>query len=147
MQTYDVMRLDINIFPLIRQTHTSSTSARFLNRKTIILASPLPLSPSPLHSRAHGTSWKSSTLSRPSHGPGCDEETTKRSSRLRSTNREDRVVPRTRRIASRPPHRRARNRFMPVGRSFRRGSHKDAFTERYAKTSQISHGEERAKPR
>lgn len=36
MQTYDVMRLDINIFPPIRQT-AGPTSARLLNGKTITL--------------------------------------------------------------------------------------------------------------
>jgi hypothetical protein len=41
MQMYDVMRLDINIFPLIRQTPSPPPRARtqFLNGKTITLDS------------------------------------------------------------------------------------------------------------
>jgi len=135
---YDVMRLDINIFPLIRQTPSPPPRARtqFLNGKTITLDS---------RARACGTSsWKSSSLSRPSFGLCCTaEKATERSSRSRSTNREDRAVPRTHHVASRRIASRrssaSSDRFIPAGQSFRRGSHKGAFTERYANASAISH--------
>lgn len=128
MQTYiHVMLLDINIFPLIRQT-----------------PSPPPRAASQwenYYSRERGASWKSSTLSRPSLGSHCPaEKVTEGSSCSRSTNREDRAVSRTRRVLSRHIASANPNRILcRTDKSFRGGSYKDAFTERYANACPISH--------
>lgn len=132
---HDELHLDINIFPLMKQTRDFSL------RK--LLVSLFPASARDI--------VEIFLVHRPSRGPRCIEKTIEGSSRSSSTNREDRVVSRTRRIAlrraaSHSSHRRAQNRFMPIERSFHRGSHKDAFTERYAKASPISH-EPRSEPR
>lgn len=124
MQTYiHIMLLDINIFPLIRQ-----------------MPSPPPRAASQwenYYSRVCGAAWKSSTLSRPSLDSHCTvEKMTERSSRSRSTNREDRAVSRTHRILSR---RWIQIGLCGAGQSFRSRSYKDAFTERYANTSSIFH--------
>lgn len=101
MQTYiHIMLLDINIFPLIRQTpspppHAASQWENY-------------------YSRVRGAAWKSSTLSRPSLGSHCTvEKMTERSSPSRSTNREDGAVLRTHRILSRRIASTNPNRFMP----------------------------------
>lgn len=147
MQTYDVMRLDINIFPLIRQT-PGSTSARAasLNGKTITLGS---------SARVHRGIVEifhlvPSITRSPLH---CTEKVTERSGRSRSTNREDPAVPRTHCIASHCiASRSVASRHIAEPESFYavwsivppRIARESAFTERYANASPISHDEGRS---
>lgn len=119
MQSYDVMRLDINIFPLIRQTPSPPPRAVSLNGKTITLDSRarslgiveiLHLVPSITRSPLH-----------------CTEKVTERSGRSRG--RQTAKIPSfheriaSHRVASRPVASSSPNRFMPTGQSFRRESH------------------------
>lgn len=131
MQTYDVMCLDINIFPLIRQ-NVESTSARaasqwenYYSRLTCALA----------HMRSIVEIFH--LVPSITRSPLKTEETTERSSHSRSTNREDRAVPRTHRIASRRIGKLETFYATRPRQSFRHGSHKDAFTERYVNASAI----------
>jgi len=141
---YDVMRLDINIFPLIRQTPSPPPRARtqFLNGKTITLDSRartrdiimeiFQLVPSIIRSLLYCREGDREVEPFEVDKPRRSCCSTNASHPIAS----HRVA--SRRIASRRSSA-SSDRFIPAGQSFRRGSHKGAFTERYANASAISH--------